>query len=58
MSHDIVDKFRRPRGRSQGLIVASGVERELADERAVLADDADVLVGHEQVDGKASVGGP
>ena len=39
-----------------GLVVAAGVECELADELAVVGDDADVLAGDEELDWAACVG--
>ena len=53
----MVADSRRPRRCPEGLIVASGIEGQLADEGAVFANDADVLVGHQDVDREASVGG-
>jgi hypothetical protein len=41
----------------EGLVVAGGVEREFADELAgVCVDDADVLVGDQQLDRSSFVG--
>ena len=42
-------------GRSERLVVASGIDREFADEPAVLVDDADVSAGNEQRDASADV---
>ena len=52
MSREIVDSL----GACAGLVVAAGVEREVADELAVLVDHADVLVGDEEFDWTAFVG--
>src|SRR5580704_8034654 len=58
MSHDIVDNSRLWTGLgTQRLIVASRVEYELADERSVLTDHADVLVGDQEMDAQPAVVG-
>ena len=58
MSHDIVDIFRlRAALGTEGLVVASWVEDEFADEGSVLTDHADVLVGDQEVDAEAAVVG-
>jgi hypothetical protein len=46
----MVAEFRRAWRSAEGLVVASWVDGDLAEERAVLADYADVLVGDEQAD--------
>jgi hypothetical protein len=43
-------------GLCEGLVVAGGVECEFADELALEVDDADVLVGDEELDCAAFVG--
>src|SRR5580700_5449092 len=45
LSRDIVPDFWSAAGRSERLVVASGIDREFADESAVLVDDADVSSG-------------
>ena len=56
MSHDIVDNSRlRAALGTQGLVVASWVEDEFADEGSVLTDHADVLVGDQEVDSVSAV---
>ena len=52
MSHDIVDSM----GLSETLVVVGGVEDQLADQQAVVADDADVEVSDEEPDNLAFVG--
>ena len=52
MSHDIVDSM----GLSEALVVVGRVEDQLADEQAVVADDADVEVGDEEPNNLAFVG--
>ena len=52
MSWEIVDSL----GLCEGLVVACGVEGELADELSLEVDDADVLVGDEELDCAAFVG--
>jgi len=47
----------RPAGRcAEGLVVASRIEGELTQQRAVLGDDVDVAAGAEQGDGLVLVG--
>jgi hypothetical protein len=43
-------------GSCEGLVVAGGVEREFADELPLEVDDADLLVGDEELDCAAFVG--
>src|ERR1700733_1896806 len=51
MSHDIVDNSRLWTALgTQGLVVASWVENEFANEGSVLTEHADVLVGDQEVD--------
>src|SRR4029077_13599735 len=57
MSRDIEDKSRWAGGGAEGVIVAGRIEGEFADERPVLADDTDVLVGHQDVHAAAAIGG-
>jgi hypothetical protein len=52
MSRVMVDGL----GACEGLVVAGWVERELADELPLEVDDADVLVGDEELDWPAFVG--
>src|SRR4029077_4078444 len=54
LSREIVDQSRP--GGAERLVVAARVEGELAEQAAVLANDANVLVGDEQADGLAGVG--
>src|ERR1700733_9455770 len=52
VSREMVDSL----GLCEGLVVAGGVECELADELALEVDDADLLVGDEELDRAAFVG--
>ncbi len=56
MSHVIVDKSRPARRRPQRLVIAGRVEGQLAEKGAVLAEDADLFVGHQNVDTQPDVG--
>ncbi len=49
MSQDIVDSLGGSWGRSEGLIVACGVEGEFPDQGSVLPDDPDVFVGDQEL---------
>jgi len=42
---------------AQGLVVAAGIEGEGTEQAAVVGQDANVLVGHEQGDALVLVGG-
>lgn len=53
MSQDIVDSRTEPWRSSKRLVVAAGIEGELTEQGAVLGDDPDVAVGHQEVDGRA-----
>ena len=55
---DIVDNSRSAGERPEGLVVPCRIEGQLAEELAVLAEDADVGVGDEEADGGALVGAP
>jgi hypothetical protein len=55
MSQDIADKPWASRGCAQGLVIAGWIEGEFAEERAVLTDNPDVLVGDEEENGLADV---
>lgn len=52
MSHDIVDSM----GLFEALVIAAGVKDQVSDQKAVVADDADLEVGHEEPDNLAFVG--
>jgi len=45
-------------GRLLGLVIAAGIEVQLAEQGPVLADHPDVLVGHQEADGHAGVSTP
>src|SRR5580700_3112459 len=56
MSHDIVDNSRlRTALGTEGLVVASWVEDQFANEGSVLTDHADVLVGDQEMDAESAV---
>jgi hypothetical protein len=46
---------RAAEGDPARLVIAGGVEGQLADQGAVVGEDADVVVGDEEVDGFAAV---
>jgi len=50
-----VPDFRSAAGCAERLVVAGGIEGELADESAVLVNDADVSAGHQEGDAFADV---
>jgi hypothetical protein len=50
-----VPDFWSATGCSEGLVVASGIEREFTDESAFLIDHADVSAGHQEGDARADV---
>jgi hypothetical protein len=54
LSQDIVDS-RSAGTDAAGLVIARGVEGQLADQRPVVGEDTDVLVGDQEVDGFAAV---
>lgn len=57
LSHVIVAEFRAPAVGSQGLVDTSRIDDQLADERPVLGDDADVPTGDEEGHHLVLVGG-